>query len=78
MANRADSADIIVGWAREPGTRGTWGILSSCVLTLFLCVYTAVHPNVPPKWNFTRDKYLYLARSVLWGLFAPEAVDSEA
>jgi hypothetical protein len=34
-------------WKAEPGTRGTFSILSTCLLTLILCVWTAVHLNIP-------------------------------
>ncbi|KAJ5219727.1 hypothetical protein N7468_008931 [Penicillium chermesinum] len=35
------------GWVDEPDGRGTWDILSTCVLTIFLCCWTSVSPNVP-------------------------------
>ncbi|KAG1725833.1 hypothetical protein EDB19DRAFT_1897711 [Suillus lakei] len=28
-------------------TRTLWTIISSCVLTLFACIYSAIHPNIP-------------------------------
>lgn len=34
-------------WQPEPGKRGTYGLLSSCILTMILCLWTAVHPNIP-------------------------------
>ena len=36
-----------VGWAAEPGGRGTFGLLFSCGATVFLCTYSAIHPNLP-------------------------------
>ncbi|KAH4119838.1 hypothetical protein HBH64_141750 [Parastagonospora nodorum] len=36
-----------VGWASEPEGRGTIGLLWSCFATLFLCTWSAVHPNLP-------------------------------
>src|SRR5438552_12080960 len=33
----------------NPTGRGTVGLLTSCALTLFLCVWTAIHINVFPK-----------------------------
>lgn len=35
-------------WVSEPNGRGTWGLLQSCLITLGLCVYTALHLNIPP------------------------------
>ncbi|KAM6493024.1 hypothetical protein JOM56_011158 [Amanita muscaria] len=64
----------LVGWEREVSGRGTWSILASCLATLFLCIHTTLHLNVPPKeagklWRF-RNKLKW----VLMGMFAPELV----
>lgn len=34
-------------WRPEPTFRGTFGILSTCLLTLGLCVWSAIHLNIP-------------------------------
>ncbi|KAF1355436.1 hypothetical protein BDV97DRAFT_345548 [Delphinella strobiligena] len=34
-------------WHPEPDYRGTFGILSLCLTTMFLCIWTAVHLNIP-------------------------------
>ncbi|KAK4108126.1 hypothetical protein N656DRAFT_453762 [Canariomyces notabilis] len=34
-------------WRPEPRERGTFGILSTCIVTLGLCVWTAIHLNLP-------------------------------
>lgn len=62
-----------VTWQPEPSTRGTWSILSVCVITTSLCVWTAVHLNIPPP----DQKSAPFWRKVYWlcvGLFAPEMV----
>ncbi|RPB06573.1 hypothetical protein P167DRAFT_497379, partial [Morchella conica CCBAS932] len=41
-------------WGPEPKGRGTISIVSSSMITLALCVYTALHINVPH--NATRFK----------------------
>jgi hypothetical protein len=76
------SSNTTTSWMPEPKTRGTWGILSSCIITLSLCVWTAVHLNVPEHrkvrlepWQFWKNPQLH--RKVLWlllGLLAPEIV----
>ncbi|KAK0748682.1 hypothetical protein B0T21DRAFT_407173 [Apiosordaria backusii] len=66
-------------WQPEPRGRGTYGILSSCVITMILCVWTAVHLNLPEHHGHS---YKYLpsfqtVRKIWWmllGLFAPEIV----
>lgn len=60
-------------WVREPPGRGTWGLLYSCTFTISLCVYTAIHLNVPPDefwpWFWVRK-----VKWVLIAIFAPEIV----
>ena len=55
-----------------PSSRGTIDILLSCTITLSLCVYTAIHLNIPapgePKWYSTLRK----AKWTIIGIFAPE------
>ncbi|ORY16123.1 hypothetical protein BCR34DRAFT_476852 [Clohesyomyces aquaticus] len=64
-------------WRPEPRFRGTASILSTCLTTMILCVWTAVHLNIPePGKNKgiltpqNRRKIVFL----LTGLFAPELV----
>ena len=35
------------GWEPEQTRRGTWDILSSCMATMILCVWIAIHLNIP-------------------------------
>jgi hypothetical protein len=62
-----------VSWQKNDG-RGTWDIISSCILTLVLCVWTALHLNVPKQnatlWERFKTKTLW----VIVGIFAPEIV----
>jgi hypothetical protein len=67
------------GWVREPDTRGTFGILSACIATTLLCVWTALHLNVPPpsetRWHWYGSIRLW--RKATWlflGLLAPDLV----
>ncbi|OCL11188.1 hypothetical protein AOQ84DRAFT_424782 [Glonium stellatum] len=38
-----------VKWQPSPNTRGTLSIILSCVITLFLCIWTTVFVNIEPK-----------------------------
>jgi hypothetical protein len=67
------------GWVSEPDTRGTFGILSACVATTLLCVWTALHLNVPlpseTRWHWYSSIRFW--RKTLWlslGLLAPDLV----
>jgi hypothetical protein len=70
----ATSSSDTVGFVRQDGGRDTLSLLFSCLLTLGLCVYTAVHLNVPAKGE---RHWVTLCRELKWcvvGLFGPELV----
>lgn len=61
------------GWKAEPKGRGTFSIVLGSVLTLALCVWTAIHPNVKPNastWAKAKHRLLF----VIVGMLAPEVV----
>ncbi|KAI0553248.1 hypothetical protein F4679DRAFT_532525 [Xylaria curta] len=64
----------LVGFVSDPDGRGTLSLLFSCLLTLALCVWSAVHLNLP-EYNESELHYLYryLKWSIL-GVFGPELV----
>jgi hypothetical protein len=60
-------------FAKSPSSRGTTDLISSCLTTLGLCVWTAVHLNVPQNSSRVRST----ANRVAWMLmaaFLPEFV----
>jgi len=60
-------------WGPEPKQRGTVGILLPCLITLGLCVWTAVHLNINSQP--TRGRLLVFKLTWLFlGMFAPEVV----
>ncbi|KAK0736188.1 hypothetical protein B0T21DRAFT_366457 [Apiosordaria backusii] len=61
-------------WVLEPDGRGTFGILRSCIITLALCVYTAIHLNIPGVQDTKRTRWLRKAKWVTIAMFAPEVV----
>lgn len=63
-----------VGWVSDPNGRGTAGLVTSCVLTLGLCAWSALHLNIPPKGETKRQYWSRNARWVLLGVFIPELV----
>lgn len=56
----------------DPNGRGTWSLLYSCLFTLFLCVWTAIHPNVLAPGTSNVEKYRYKFLWVVMAIFAPE------
>jgi hypothetical protein len=62
----------IVSWTPEPRGRGTIGLLWSCFVTIFLCTWSAIHPNLP---GLNESKFRIIVRRlgyVLLCLMAPE------
>ncbi|KAK0648544.1 hypothetical protein B0T16DRAFT_408387, partial [Cercophora newfieldiana] len=60
-------------WHAEPGERGTYSVISECIVTLVLCVWATIHLNIPEQGKRvaqTRRKLLWM----LAGVFVPEAV----
>jgi hypothetical protein len=60
-------------WHPEPQTRGTFSILSNCLITMSLCIWTSLHLNVPEHKKEHLQKYRKLGWMLL-GLIAPEMV----
>lgn len=65
---------IVSGWVDDPDGRGTFTIASSCVLTLSLCVYTAIHLNVRPHRQTELQSWIETTKWVIFGILAPELV----
>ncbi|KAI4190178.1 MAG: hypothetical protein LQ346_004963, partial [Caloplaca aetnensis] len=67
-----DGTNVVL-WKANSDTRGTFDILSTCLITLLLCVWTAVHLNISPPGRFWEPKVRKVAWLVL-ALLAPEVV----
>ena len=63
-----------VGWQSDPDGRGTFTLVSSCIFTLTICVYSAMHLNVPPRGESVPSFWLRNIRWALLGIFGPELV----
>ena len=58
--------------SKGPLPRTLFGIIWSCVSTILICAWTAVHPNVPPsnRWKARWNRL----RLMFWMIVAPELV----
>jgi hypothetical protein len=72
------NTEIAPSWVPEPEGRGTWKLLYSCVFTLILCVWTAIHLNIPPAGETWIQHCTRKLKWVLIGIFVPEIVVCEA
>ncbi|KAI0694932.1 hypothetical protein C8T65DRAFT_698881 [Cerioporus squamosus] len=61
----------LIPWQPEPNFRGTFTIFTSCILTLFLCVWSALHVDIQ-KGRSTKMRYLSKGGWLLIALFCPE------
>jgi hypothetical protein len=61
-------------WVPQPRYRGTWGVLYSCTITLGLCVYTAIHLNIPARDERRVSFFLRKAKWAVIAILAPEVV----
>ena len=61
-------------WVSEPNQRGTYSLISTCILTLGLCVYSAIHLNIPEHRATKTTVYLRKLKWLLIALLAPEFV----
>ncbi|KAK3313239.1 hypothetical protein B0H66DRAFT_578353 [Apodospora peruviana] len=65
-------------WQPEPNGRGTFSLVFSCIVTLTLCVWSALHLNVPAENTSLRKRFIEKTKWVLYGIFAPELVVATA
>ncbi|KAM7203206.1 hypothetical protein V8F20_004148 [Naviculisporaceae sp. PSN 640] len=77
-SNSRTGATQTTAWQEEPNGRGTFSLIVSCLLTLTLCVWSALHLNVPAQHTGLRGRILEKTKWVLYGIFAPELVVATA
>lgn len=63
-----------VGFVSDPNRRGTVTLVTSCLLTLLLCVWSALHLNVPYQRASKWTKFRTNVKWVCIGVYAPELV----
>ena len=61
-------------WQPDPDGRGTSSLLQTCLLTLGLCIYSAIHLNIPRHRASGREKFVAKLKWLTIALFAPELV----
>ena len=60
-------------WVPAPSGRGTYGLYSSCLTTLALCLYTAIYLNINPDHWKVRS-FLWRPLWVVFATFGPELI----
>ncbi|KAL8892827.1 MAG: hypothetical protein Q9192_005549 [Flavoplaca navasiana] len=67
------TANGTTSWTPEPNGRGTWSLISTCIITVSLCVWSAVHLNVRQHQK-VGSQYWRKTKWLLLGIFAPEVL----
>ncbi|KAI1393447.1 uncharacterized protein F4822DRAFT_423916 [Hypoxylon trugodes] len=62
----------LVGYVQDPDGRGTTTLVISCLLTLVLCVWSALHLNVPRRQQSRIQNFWLNLRWVVAEIYAPE------
>ncbi|PWY87372.1 hypothetical protein BO70DRAFT_193371 [Aspergillus heteromorphus CBS 117.55] len=64
----------LVGWTADPSGRGTFGLISSCLTTIFLCTWVVIHPRI-----YQNEVYATLHKLALFlkAIIAPEFIAVE-
>ena len=74
LARAANSTTPTTGWVADPNGRGTLSIITSCSLTMGLCVWSALHLNIPSSKGKAAQSWLRNIKWMLMILFGPELV----
>ena len=69
-----DESGRVHGWISEPSGRGTTGLLYTCLITIFLCVWSAMHVPVPARHTSWTENFFYKAKLAGLAIIAPEVV----
>jgi len=77
-ANATNANLGMVGWQFSNDSRSTFDILWTCLLTLFACVWTVIHLNIPSPTDSTWVIFRRKAKWMLLTLIAPEILNGVA
>ncbi|KAH8585642.1 hypothetical protein B0O99DRAFT_126286 [Bisporella sp. PMI_857] len=66
------------GWQQEPNDRGTISLVWSCLTTLFICVWAALHNNVPSKNDSSAKNFSRKLKWTFVSIIAPEMITAGA
>ena len=65
---------ILHGWHSESHERGTWSILWGCLATIFICTWSVLHLDVPPRSASDLKRFTEKVIGTLTAIIAPEVL----
>lgn len=72
MSDQRNATEFAPAWVSSPDRRGTGQVLFSNILTLGLCVFTAIHLNIPVAGTTELQYWLLKCKWVLITAIFPE------
>jgi len=69
-----DESGRVHGWISEPSGRGTASLLYTCLITIFLCVWSAMHIPIPVRHTSRTENFFYKVKLAVLAIIAPETV----
>ena len=73
-SNTTSPSDPSFLWKPEPTQRGTFGILSFCLSTLIICVWSALHFDIPITRLTPTHQFVIHVSWMVVALVAPEVL----
>jgi hypothetical protein len=70
--NTPTSSDPPSSWVAEPKQRGTFGIISLCLSTLLICIWSTLHFNIPTRRCTATRRFFFQVFWMFFALLAPE------
>ncbi|KAF2244597.1 hypothetical protein BU26DRAFT_608163, partial [Trematosphaeria pertusa] len=72
QASTTSDKDDRLAWYSASSDRSTVEILWTCLFTIFLCCWTAIHPDIPPPGSSWKQQWLDRTICLFIGAIAPE------
>ena len=72
MTNTTTPSNPPYLWMGEPTQRGTFGIISFCLSTLIICIWSTLHFNIPTRRFSTTRCFFFQVAWMIVALLAPE------
>ena len=69
-----DGSGRVHDWISEPSGRGTASLLYTCLITIFLCVWSAMHIPIPARHTSWTENFFYKVKLAVLAIIAPEYV----
>lgn len=72
MANITDMAAPLQGWTDSPDGRVTIDIVSSCIFTIFICIWSVFCVNIGPPGESAVTKILQKLKLAILCIIGPD------